>query len=119
MKARAAWAATLVLASAPYAAADDAERITMSRVRLTTEAAVTKGCTRLTLVSDDSVKDLRRKIVRVGGDTALLSFGTEDLSTIHAQVFRCAHASGVPPGVPPPPPGPPPPPPVGPPPPSR
>jgi hypothetical protein len=103
--------------------ADDGERYAMTRLRLTTESARTKGCTLVGSVSDDSVKDLRRKILRMGGDTALLTFGIEDLSKIYAQVFRCPAAAPAapaapappppppPPGTPPPPPGPPPPPP--------
>jgi hypothetical protein len=110
--------ATLLLALSPLsaAAADDAERYAMSRLRLTTEAARTKGCQLVGSVSDDSVKDLRRKILRLGGDTALLTFGIEDPSKIYAQVFRCPPAATSapappppPPGTPPPPPGPPPP----------
>jgi hypothetical protein len=86
-------------------------------------------------VNDDSVKDLRRKIVRAGGNTALVIFGVEDMSRIYAEVFRCPtpeappSAGGAPsppapgvsrspaaplppaPDVPPPPAGPPPPPP--------
>jgi hypothetical protein len=122
MTARAGWA-TLLLALAPLApaAADDEERSAMSRLRLTTETSRTRGCTLIGAVSDDSIKDLRRKILKIGGDTALLSFGIEDLSRIYAQVFRCpptAPPAGSappppppPPGTPPPPPGPPPPPP--------
>ena len=130
MRTRAAWGALLLLASALPAAADDGERIAMARVRLTTDPALTRGCTRVGAVSDDSIKDLRRKIVRAGGDTALLAFGVEDLSMVYAQIFRCPPpppasapappappAAPRPPGVPPPPPGSPPPPP--PPPPSR
>jgi hypothetical protein len=114
----AAWAAAALLAWAAPAAASDAERLAMARVRLTTERAATRGCTRVGAASDDSVKDLRRKIVRLGGDTALLTFGVEDLERIHAEVFRCPPAA-PPPGVPPPPPGVPPPPPGPPPPPPR
>jgi len=36
-------------------------------------------------VSDDSIKDLRRKIVKAGGNAAVLSFEIEDMSTIHAE----------------------------------
>jgi hypothetical protein len=122
MRTRVAWRALLLVVLASPAGADDGERIVLARVRLTTEAAVVRGCTRLGAVSDDSIKDLRRKIVRAGGDTALIAFGVEDLSMVHAQVFRCppptppaASAPPLPappaPGVPPPPPGPPPPPP--------
>jgi hypothetical protein len=122
---RAGWA-ILLLALAPStpAAAQDGERHAMSRLRLTTEAARTRGCTLIGSVSDDSIKDLRRKILRLGGDTALLTFGIEDLSRIYAQVFRCPSAAPPaappasqepppppPPGTPPPPPGPSPPPP--------
>jgi hypothetical protein len=115
---RLGWTAALLLTSASAATAQDAERLAMARVRLTTEASVTRGCTAVASVSDDSLKDLRRKIVRLGGDTALLAFGGEDLERIYAQVFRCPPPTplpaGVPPppaGTPPPPPGPPPPPP--------
>jgi hypothetical protein len=96
---------------------EELERMAMTRVRLTTDAAVASGCARIGQVSDDSLKDLRRKIVRAGGNTAVLSFGIADLSQIYAEVFRCdrfptaAPATGVPPGIPPPPPGIPPPPP--------
>lgn len=104
----------LLLATASTAAAQDLERIAMARVRLTTDAAVTRGCTPLGSATDDSIKDLRRKIVRLGGDTALLTFGIEDMSRVYAQVFRCPPAGALPPGAPPPPPGsPPPPPPAG------
>jgi hypothetical protein len=98
------------------AAADDAETLAMRRVRLTTDAAHTKGCSRLGTVRDDSVKDMRRKIVRGGGNTAVLAFGVADLSMIYADVFYCPPQPAevpLPPNVPPPPPGPPPPPPPG------
>ena len=124
MTTRAGWA-ILLLAAAPLssAAAQDGERHAMSRLRLTTETSRTRGCTLIGAVSDTSIKDLRRKILRFGGDTALLTFGIEDLSKIYAQVFRCPSAAPPaappagqeppppPPGTPPPPPGQPPPPP--------
>ena len=129
MKTRAGWL-TLALVLAPLSSpeADDAERYAMSRLRLTTEATRTRGCTLVGSVSDDSIKDLRRKVLHLGGDTALLTFGIEDLSRIYAQVFRCPTPAPPaapppakpappppppPPGTPPPPPGPPPPPPKG------
>lgn len=105
MNIRFAWTLGLVLMAAVPAAAQDGERIAMARLRLTTDPALTRGCARLGAVSDDSVKDLRRKIVRAGGDTALLTFGIEDMSMVYAQVFRCPPA---PPAPPPPPPGTPP-----------
>jgi hypothetical protein len=99
------------------AEAQDMERLAMARVRFTTEPALTQGCSRVGSARDDSVKDLRRKIVKMGGNTALLTFGgSEDLSAVFAEVFRCVDQPAASPGtaparVPPPPPGPPPPPP--------
>jgi hypothetical protein len=126
MRIRAGWLGVALLSvSASTAFAQDPERYVLGRVRLTTDPARTRGCALIGTVSDDSVKDLRRKIVRLGGDSALLTFSVEDLSMIYAQVFRCPPApppppppAGTPapplpppPGAPPPPPGPPPPPP--------
>jgi len=105
----------LLLASASSARAQDSEHWAMAHLRLTTEPSVAQGCARVGAVSDDSVKDLRRKIVRAGGNTGLISFRADNLSAIHAEVFRCPAARtappAAPPNVPPPPPGPPPPPP--------
>jgi len=107
----------LLTALAGPAAAQDAEKIAMARVRLTTEPGLTQGCSRIGPARDDSVKDLRRKIVKMGGNTAVLTFGgTEDLSVVYAEVFRCGDPPAAAPGtaparVPLPPPGPPPPPP--------
>jgi hypothetical protein len=102
----------LLLAVVVPAHGQDPERLAMARLRLTTDPVLTRECARLGSVDDDSVKDLRRKIVRAGGDTALLAFGVEDLSRIYAQFFRCPPPGALPPGAPPPPPGPPPPPPL-------
>jgi hypothetical protein len=106
MNRRLAWALGTVVLMATPVAAQDGERLMMARVRLTTDAALVRGCTRLTVVSDDSIKDLRRKIVRAGGDTALLTFGLDDMSMVHAQVFRCPPPAPAPqpPSPPPPPP---------------
>ena len=115
-------AVLLVLITASASPAQD--HVALARVRLTTDPKVPVGCTTLGTVKDDSVKDLRRKIVRLGGDTALLSFPTDDLSRVNAIVFRCpavsaaappksssASAPSVTPHAPPPPGMPPPPPP--------
>jgi hypothetical protein len=104
-------ALVLVLTSVGSAWAQDMERFAMSQVRLSTDAAIAAGCTRMTRVTDDSLKDLRRKIVRSGGNTAVLSFTADDLSMIIADVYRCQPPARRPPNVPPPPPGAPPPPP--------
>jgi hypothetical protein len=103
-----------LIALAAPAAAEDAERAILGRVALTTDATLVQGCTPLGRVKDDEVKDLRRKVLRLGGDTAVVAFGLED---IHADVYRCpapraAPPQGtVPPHIPPPPAGTPPPPP--------
>ena len=107
--------AILALASSA-GADDDGERIAMASVRLSTERAAARGCTPITKVSDDSAKDLRRKMIRAGGNLGVISFGTEDLSRIYADVYRCDVAPAATPGttparVPTPPPGTPPPPP--------
>jgi len=83
----------------------------MAKVRLTTEPTLVTGCTRIGAMSDDSVKDLRRKIVHAGGNTAVISFNALELSMFLAEVFRCpTTATG--PSIPPPPAGAPPPPPA-------
>ena len=94
----------LVVSTLPAGAQD--ERAALGRVRLTTDPKVPVGCTRIGLVRDDSIKDLRRKVVKAGGDTALLSFPVDDLEKIDAQVFRCPRIPPPPPGSPPPPPPP-------------
>src|SRR5205807_51849 len=72
-------AVLIVVVWASSAAAQDATRLAMARLRLTTDPKVPVGCTTLGTVSDNSLKDLRRKIVRLGGNTALLTFPAEDL----------------------------------------
>ena len=89
----------LVTLALPSTVLADAQDIAMARVRLTTDSSMTRGCTRLTSVRDDSLKDLRKKIVKAGGDTALLSFGQDDLSRISADVFQCAGARASTPSV--------------------
>jgi len=108
MKTTIIWAGALLLGSVsiatPIATADDGENLAMARVRLSTEAYVAKGCTRIGAVSDDRVKDLRKKIVRGGGDTAILTFSTDNMSTILAEVYRCpSPRSAAPKTIPPPP----------------
>jgi hypothetical protein len=89
MKTTIVWTGVLLLTSVSPAAADDGEHLAMARVRLSTEAAAAKGCTRVGAVSDDKVKDLRKKVVREGGDTAILTFSTDNMSTILAEVYKC------------------------------
>ena len=89
-------AVVIVLFSVSAALAQDATRVAMGQVRLTTDPRVPIGCTTLGTVSDDSMKDLRRKIVRLGGDTGLLSFPAENLERIQAVVFRCPPPGSAP-----------------------
>ena len=109
-----ALSALLLLVAASGAWGQDPERFAMAHVRLSTDQAVAAGCARMGRVSDDSVKDLRRKIVKAGGNAAVLSFDTDDLSRIQAEVFRCTATARVPSNILPPPAGMPPPPPPGP-----
>ena len=101
----------LLAALAGPAGAQDLEKIAMARVRLTTEPGHAQGCSRVGTARDDSIKDLRRKVVKMGGNTALLAFGgTEDLSAVYAEVFRCGDPPATAPGtaparIPQPPPG--------------
>ena len=82
-------ATALVAALAASAHAQDAERIAMSQVRLSTEPAAAQGCSHVNSAKDNSVRDLRRKIVRAGGNMAVISFHVDDLSTIFAEIYRC------------------------------
>ena len=104
--------AVSIVALAAPARAQEPERTSLGRVAFTTDAGLVKGCTLLGRVKDDEVKDLRRKIVRLGGDTAVVAFGYDD---IHADVYRCPPPKTppppLPPDIPPPPAGTPPPPP--------
>ena len=110
MRKIAALTMALTLAATATSLAQD-DRAVLGRVRLTTDPRVPVGCTRIGIVRDDSIKDLRRKVVKAGGDTALLSFPPDDLGRIDAQVFRWPpHSSST---IPPPPPGTPPAPPPG------
>ena len=63
-------------------------------VRLTTEPDAVQSCEFLGTVDDDEIKDLRKKIIRAGGDTGLLSFS--DGNTVYAKVFRCPAAQDAP-----------------------
>ena len=50
-------------------------------VRLTTEPDAVQSCEFLGTVDDDEIKDLRKKIIRAGGDTGLLRSATATLCT--------------------------------------
>ena len=95
-------AGMLLLLAGPLAGPAGAqdERIAMARVRLTTEPGLTQGCAPLGSARDDSLRDLRRKIVKMGGNTAHISFGgTADLSMVYAEVFRCGDPPAAAPGT--------------------
>jgi hypothetical protein len=80
----------LVFLLAGQAVGGAAEKSAMFAVRLTTEATVLNGCDRTGRVSDSSLEDLRKKIVRSGGNAALLVFDSDNLEKVHAEVYRCA-----------------------------
>jgi hypothetical protein len=101
----------MLLVSAAPAWAND-EDAAIAQVRLTTEAALLTGCTRLNAISDDSIKDLRRKVLRNGGNAAVIAFSIPDLSMILADVYRCPATAAAPSRIPAPPTGAPPPPPA-------
>ena len=82
----------------------DADDRALARVVLTTDPKLTQSCSLVGIVTDDSIKDIRKKTIRARGDTALLSFANDNLSIIIARVYRCP-IPPPPPGVPPPPPG--------------
>jgi hypothetical protein len=94
--------ASLLWILPPNAWADDAEKIAMARLFLTTDEKRAASCTLVGTVRDDSLKDLRKKIVRAGGDTGVLSFPTDDPSVILARAYRCPSARSAPPPPPPP-----------------
>ena len=102
----------LVTTFVSYAGADDRERNAMARVHLTTEGSLAVGCTPVGSVHDHSIKDIRQKIVKAGGNMGVLSFRNADMASIYADGFRCRRsAESAPPYVQVPPPGYPPPPP--------
>lgn len=94
----------------PY---DEAQRRAMAQVRMTTEGELLSGCTRLGVVTDDSAKDLRRKVVRAGGNAAAVSFPVDDLRKMQAEVYRCTTTAKAQPNTPAKAPSDPPPPPAG------
>jgi hypothetical protein len=99
-------AIAMLLTLASGAGAQDAERAAMAQVRLSTEQAAARGCSHIGTTRDNSVRDLRRKIVRAGGNLAVISFHVDDLSNIYAEIFRCGGGGPAPAGsVPGPPPG--------------
>ncbi|HZP39499.1 MAG TPA: hypothetical protein VFE48_23715 [Methylomirabilota bacterium] len=61
----------------------------MFAVRLTTEPQVLAACQRTGRVSDHNMKDLRKKIVRSGGNAGLLAWDSDDLERVYAEVYRC------------------------------
>jgi hypothetical protein len=65
------------------------DRQTLLRVRLATDASQVASCQRLGLVSDTSPEDLRKKILRGGGDTGLVTFDAMDPDKMNAEVYRC------------------------------
>jgi hypothetical protein len=76
-----------------YSWQDEQENKAMAAVFLTTEPAMVSGCTQIGRSGDDNVKDLRRKIVRGGGNAAVLTFRVDDLKMMAAEVYKCPTAA--------------------------
>ena len=76
----------------------------MAAVFLTTEPALVSGCNQIGVAGDDNVKDLRRKIVRGGGNAAVLTFRVDDLKMMAATVYKCPTAAAKTQSAPTPPP---------------
>lgn len=79
----------LVLAAHAPAFGDAAEKAAILGLRLTTEPDRLTDCQTIGRVSDDEIEDLRKKIVRSGGNAALITFDQHDLDKVHAEVYRC------------------------------
>ncbi len=94
-------AVAMVLALVSGAGAQDGERAAMAQIRFSTEQAAARGCSHVASAKDNSVRDLRRKIVRAGGNLAVISFHVDDLSNIFAEIFRCGGPAAAPSGLPP------------------
>ena len=94
-------AVAVVLALVSSAGAQDGERAAMAQIRVSTEQAAARGCSHVASAKDNSVRDLRRKIVRAGGNLAVISFHVDDLSNIYAEIFRCGGPAGAPSAPPP------------------
>ncbi len=77
------------LGAGPAFADSAAEKVAMFAVRLTTEPQVLTACQRTGRVSDGNMEDLRKKIVRSGGNAGLLSWDSDDLERVYADVYRC------------------------------
>jgi hypothetical protein len=65
------------------------DKFALLRVPLLTEAGQVAGCVRVGITSDNSPEDLRKKILRMGGDTGLVTFDLQDPDKINAEVYRC------------------------------
>jgi hypothetical protein len=65
------------------------DKYALLRVPLATEASQVAGCVKVGITSDNSPEDLRKKILRMGGDVGLVTFDLQDPDKINAEVYRC------------------------------
>jgi hypothetical protein len=86
---RALLAIVVLVASTPSVWGQAFDRQTLLRVLLATDARQVATCQRLGLVSDTSPEDLRKKILRGGGDAGLVTFDAMDPDKMNAEVYRC------------------------------
>ncbi|HSF06209.1 MAG TPA: hypothetical protein VLG10_10520 [Methylomirabilota bacterium] len=94
-------ALTPVLVTDPAAWGQPIDRQILLRVLLATDARQVAGCQRLGIVSDTSPEDLRKKILRMGGDAGFVTFDLADPDRMNAEVYRCRQvaAPATPPGL--------------------
>jgi hypothetical protein len=79
----------VLLATSPPAWGQAFDKQTLLRVLLATDARQVAACERLGVVSDTSPEDLRKKIIRLGGDAGLVTFDPADPDRMNAEVYRC------------------------------
>jgi len=98
---RALLAIVVLLAMTPSAWGQAFDRQTLLRVLLATDARQVAACERLGILSDTSPEDLRKKIIRMGGDAGLVTFDAADPDKMNAEVYRCQKVTtpAVPSGV--------------------
>jgi hypothetical protein len=80
---------TTMLATDPAAWGQPIDRQTLLRVLLATDVRQVASCQRLGIVSDTSPEDLRKKILRMGGDAGFVTFDLADPDRMNAEVYRC------------------------------
>ncbi|MGH7310510.1 MAG: hypothetical protein ACREK6_17635 [Candidatus Rokuibacteriota bacterium] len=92
---RALLAVVIVLATDRAAWGQPVDRQILLRVLLATDARQVAACQRLGIVSDTSPEDLRKKILRAGGNAGFVTFDPTDPDKMNAEVYRCPPAAAA------------------------